>query len=344
MSPDCSLSAIHPVPPARDSLPSERPSVADSLAVGRRVLEIESAAVALVAAGLDQAFGAAVALLAAEPGKVIVSGMGKSGHVGRKMAATLASTGTPAFFVHPGEASHGDLGMIGPGDAVIALSNSGETSELADLVAYTRRMAIPLVTITGHHPSTLSEAADVALVLPPLAEACPHGLAPTTSTTAMMALGDALAVALLEWRGFTASDFRLFHPGGRLGRVLLRVADLMHTEAQLPLVSPDTPMADAVVEISAKSLGCAGVIDAQGRLLGIITDGDLRRHMAADLLALPARAVMTPRPKTTAPGTLAVEALGVMNRSAITGLFAVDETGRAVGFLHMHDCLRAGLA
>ncbi|MBK1665014.1 KpsF/GutQ family sugar-phosphate isomerase [Rhodospirillum rubrum] len=338
-TPSPSISA--PVAPSSDE-------AGRALACARHVLEAEAEALRVLAADLNGAFTAALDLLCDGPakrsGKVIISGMGKSGHVAAKIAATLASTGTPSFFVHPAEASHGDLGMIGRSDAVIALSNSGETPELADMVAYTRRMGIPLISITGRHPSALSDAADVALVLPALTEACPHGLAPTTSTTAMMALGDALAVALLERRGFTASDFRLFHPGGQLGRKLLKVADLMHGQDRLPLVGPATPMAEAILEISSKSLGCVGVVDAAGRLAGIITDGDLRRHMGADLWSRTAGSVMTPTPKTIAPTTLAIEGLRIMNESAITGLFALDADKRPVGFLHLHDCLRAGLA
>lgn len=310
----------------------------------RRVLRSEARALDALADSLDLSLSNVVSRIIAAPGKVIVTGMGKSGHVGRKIAATLASTGTPAFFVHPGEASHGDLGMIGEGDAVIALSNSGETPELADLIAYAKRLGIPLVAMTGRHPSTLSIAADHALILPPMSEACPNGLAPTTSTTAMMALGDALAVALLEARGFTANDFRDFHPGGKLGALLKHVADLMHPPQRLPLVVPKTPMQDAVIEISAKSLGCAGVVDEAGRLIGIVTDGDLRRHMSADLLALDVEDVMTLDPKTVSPDQMAVEALRLMNETKITGVFAVDDHRRPVGFLHLHDCLRAGLA
>ncbi|MCF8479415.1 MAG: KpsF/GutQ family sugar-phosphate isomerase [Rhodospirillum sp.] len=333
-----------PPRPASANAPSAASRTAPAILTARRVLEAEAAALRDLAGGLDEAFSAAVDLLADRPGKVIVSGMGKSGHVAKKIAATLASTGTPAFFVHPAEASHGDLGMIGRGDAVIALSNSGETPELADLVAYTRRFGLALVSITGRAPSTLSDAADVALVLPGLEEACPHGLAPTTSTTAMMALGDALAVALLERRGFTASDFRVFHPGGQLGRKLLKVSDLMRAAGELPLVTGAEPMSEVILTMSAKNLGCAGVVDGDGVLLGIITDGDLRRHMENRLLSLSAGEVMTGAPKTIPAGVLAMEALRLMNQSSITGLFAVDDEGRPMGFLHLHDCLRAGLA
>jgi arabinose-5-phosphate isomerase len=269
--------------------------------------------------------------------------MGKSGHVARKIAATLASTGTPAQFVHPAEASHGDLGMVAAGDAVLALSNSGDTAELSDIVAYAARVRIPLVAMTRRSPSPLADAADVALVLPATEEACSLGLAPTTSTTMMLALGDAIAVALLERKGFSAEDFKIFHPGGRLGRRLLRVADVMHEGSAVPLVPRGTPMSEAVLVMTAKSFGCVGVTE-DGRIAGIVTDGDLRRHMEDDLLARRVEEVMTPRPKTIEAGALAAEALGIMNEHAITSLMVVDEKRRPVGILHIHDCLRAGIA
>jgi arabinose-5-phosphate isomerase len=269
--------------------------------------------------------------------------MGKSGHVARKIAATLASTGTPAQFVHPAEASHGDLGMIAASDAVLALSNSGDTAELGDIVAYAARFRIPLVAMTRRAPSVLAEAADVALVLPATEEACPLGLAPTTSTTMMLALGDAIAVALLERKGFSSEDFKVFHPGGRLGRRLLRVADIMHGGSAVPLVPRGAPMSEAVLVMTAKSFGCVGVTEA-GRLAGIVTDGDLRRHMESDLLARAVEEVMTASPKTIGPGALAAEALGIMNERAITSLMVVDEERRPLGILHIHDCLRAGIA
>ncbi len=319
-------------------------SFSPEIASARRVLEQESRALTELAESLDDTFVRTIEMLRQGAGKAVVTGMGKSGHVARKIAATMASTGTPAFFVHPAEASHGDLGMIGRDDVVIALSNSGETPELVDVVAYVKRMGISLISITGNKPNALADAADIALMLPPMTEACPHGLAPTTSTTMMMALGDALAVALLERRGFTPSDFRVFHPGGPLGRKLLKVGDMMHQGDALPLVAPDCPMGEVVLVISTKSLGCAGVVDDAGRLVGIVTDGDLRRHMGEDLLSRPAEAVMTRGPKTVKPGQLAVEALRLMNESKITSLFALDDDGRAVGLLHLHDCLRAGLA
>lgn len=313
------------------------------LASARRVLRIEARALEALADGLGGAFSDALDTIIAAAGRIAVTGMGKSGHVARKIAATLASTGTPAYFVHPAEASHGDLGMITAGDAVLALSNSGETPELSDIVAYTRRFHIPLIAMTSRGDSSLAQAADAALVLPCEPEACPMGLAPTTSTTLMLALGDALAVALLQRRGFSAADFRVFHPGGQLGRRLLKVADLMHGREAAPLVGRDTPMGEALLVMSARSFGCVGVVEADGRLCGIVTDGDLRRHLGPGLLECRAAEVMTPRPKVVAPNMLAVEALAIMNDCAITSLFVV-EAELAVGILHIHDCLRARLA
>ncbi len=279
--------------------PVDLPITSSHQAVGRHVLALEADALGALAAALDSHFDAAVEVLAACTGRVVVSGMGKSGHVGRKIAATLASTGTPALFVHPGEASHGDLGMIVQGDAVLALSNSGETAELSDLVAHCKRFGLSLIAIIGRAESSLARDADVALVLPPAPEACPMGLAPTTSTTMQMALGDALAVALLTRRGFTATDFRVFHPGGKLGAKLMRVAQLMHTD--MPLGTPETPMSDALVAMTAGRFGCLGIVE-QGRLAGIVTDGDLRRALrdGGDLLARPAGGVMTSAPRTIA--------------------------------------------
>jgi len=314
------------------------------LAVARRVIRAEISGLESLAEELDGAFAAAVDACAAARGRIVVTGLGKSGHIGRKIAATLASTGTPAQFVHPVEASHGDLGMIGAEDAVLALSNSGETTEFADIVAYSRRCNIPLIVITGGVRSTLAAAADIVLLLPAAAEACPMGLAPTTSTTMMAALGDALALALLERKGFSSTDFHLFHPGGRLGRQLLRVRDIMHREDEVPLVSPDVPMSEAILTMTAMSFGCVGVCGSDRRLIGVITDGDLRRHMGDSLLRQTVAAVMHQNPKTIAAAALAADALGTMNRFAITSLFVVDEGGRPIGFLHMHDCLRAGVA
>ena len=324
----------------------QRPRLGDDLAVGRRVIQAEIDGLRRLADTLDDAFSAALDLCAGASGRVIATGMGKSGHIARKIAATLASTGTPAMFVHPAEASHGDLGMIGPGDAVLALSNSGNSAELADIIAYTRRFGIPLIAMTGDRRSTLAVAADEVILLPAAAEACSMGLTPTTSTTMMLALGDALAVALLERRGFSTTDFQLFHPGGAIGRKLLCVADIMHAGEAIPLVVPETKMSEAILVMSAKSFGCVGVCDGDGKLIGVITDGDLRRHMDPALLERPVAEIMHPRPKTIAANRLAGEALAMMTAQAppTTSLFVVDDAGRPTGFLHMHDCLRAGVA
>jgi arabinose-5-phosphate isomerase len=329
--------------PLRDLSAPTRDTHRD-IEAARRVLATEIAGLSALAQSLDRAFVEAVEMLACAAGRVIVTGMGKSGHIARKIASTLASTGTPALFVHPAEASHGDLGMIAPGDAVIALSNSGDTAELAHVLAYTRRFRIPLVALTRRSESALADAADVALVLPASAEACTLGLAPTTSTTMMLALGDAIAVALLERKGFSTEDFQTLHPGGQLGRQLLRVADIMHEGEAVPLVKRGTSMADTILIITAKSFGCAGVTDEAGHLIGIITDGDLRRHMGSRLLAERVETVMTQTPKTIRPQALAAEALGQMNAQAITSLFVVDDTWHPLGILHIHDCLRAGVA
>jgi arabinose-5-phosphate isomerase len=321
-------------------------AVAD-LNVARRVLRTEIAGLEALAGEIDGAFTAAVDLLARATGRVTVTGMGKSGHVARKIAATFASLGTPAQFVHPGEASHGDLGMIArAGDAVLALSNSGETPELADLVAHTRRFGLPLIGVTARSASALAQAADVVLLLPDTPEACPMGLAPTSSTTMQIALGDALAVALLKRRGFTPAEFGQFHPGGRLGARLKRVRDLMHVGDAVPLASPGTRMDEAIVLITGKRFGCLGVVDAEGKLAGILTDGDLRRAMGPDLLSRPLAEIMTRSPRTIGPDALAAEALRDMTAGTrpITALFVVDERHAPVGILHIHDLLRAGLA
>jgi arabinose-5-phosphate isomerase len=325
---------------------SEVAGLVRDLAVARRVIGAEISGLEQLSRTLDAGFGVALDLCAAARGRLIVTGIGKSGHVARKIAATLASTGTPAQFVHAAEASHGDLGMIGVDDAILALSNSGESGELADIIAYSRRFKIPLVAITGGRDSTLAEAADAVLLLPRAAEACPMGLAPTTSTTMMIALGDALAIALLERKGFSTADFQLFHPGGRLGRQLLRVGDIMHSGDAIPLVAPEAPMSEAILVMTAKSFGCVGVCDAEGRLVGVITDGDLRRHMDDGLLARTVAEVMHLDPKTIAANRLAGEALGMMTGRlpATTSLFVVDDAGHPTGFVHMHDCLRAGIA
>ncbi len=313
------------------------------LAIARRVITAEAAALAMLADDLGESFARAIEMLLAAQGRVIVSGMGKSGHVARKIAATFASTGTPAQFVHPAEASHGDLGMVTRGDVVLVLSNSGETPELADIVAHTRRFDIPLIGIAGRADSTLLRQSDVALLLPAAPEACRTGVVPTTSTTMTLALGDALAVVLMEQRQFTPEQFRVFHPGGRLGARLVTVADLMHRD--MPLVASGAPMSDALIAISRKGFGVVGVIDAFGHLGGVITDGDLRRHMDG-LLALTVDQVMTRAPRTIGPAALAEKAVSVMNDGKITCLFVVDPaTSRhAVGILHIHDCLRAGVA
>ena len=322
------------------------PSPADAddldLARARRVLATEAQALGTLADSLDGPFVDALDLIEQAEGRVVVTGMGKSGHVGNKIAATLASTGQPAFFVHPGEASHGDLGMVLKGDVVIALSNSGETAELSDIIAYTRRYRIGLIAMTGRAGSTLADAADAALVIPASPEACPMGLAPTTSTTVMLALGDALAVCLLERRGFTAQDFHDFHPGGKLGQRLLKVGDLMHAGDQMPLIGLDAPMGDALLEMTAKSFGVVGVTDEGGRLVGVITDGDLRRHMSADLINQKAADVMTPGGVTVQSNQIATEAVAIMNERGITALFCVD-AGEPRGIVHIHDCLRAGV-
>jgi len=307
-----------------------------------RVLKIESEALVALAESLDGRFLEALDLLFNATGRVIVTGMGKSGHVGRKIAATMASTGTPAYFVHPGEASHGDLGMITQGDAVLALSNSGETTELSDVLAYTRRFAIPLIAITSRADSALGRAADVALVLPPSPEACPMGLAPTTSTTLALALGDALAVALLDRKGFSAADFRDLHPGGKLGSLLLKVGDIMHTGEAMPVVAVGTAMSEALIEMTAKRLGCVGVIDKDGLLIGIVTDGDLRRHMDPALLEQKVEDIMTSSPLAVDPDRMASEAVQLMNGKEVTTLFVV-ENKCPVGILHLHDCLKAGV-
>ena len=319
----------------------------DDLGVARRVLGQEAAALSALAQGLGGEFPRAVDVLATATGRVVVTGMGKSGHVARKIAATLASTGTPALFVHPAEASHGDLGMITRGDAVIALSNSGDTPELAAILTYCRRFRIPLVAMTSRSASALAEQADLVLLLPDVGEACPLGLAPTTSTTMMLALGDALAVSLLERRGFSAGDFRVFHPGGKLGARLLKVADLMHRGDELPVVPLGARMADAILVMSAKGFGVVGIVDAAGGLAGIVTDGDLRRHMGADLLQRGVDEVMTADPRTIRPGALAVEALALMNgyRPHISVLFVRDDDDRRPqGLIRVHDCLSAGIA
>ncbi len=318
----------------------------DFKARGRRVLEIEAAAVASLAPRLDESFDRACQLCLDCRGRVIVTGMGKSGHIAGKVAATLASTGTPAFFVHPGEASHGDLGMITRVDIVIAISNSGETPEILTILPLLKRLGIPLITLTGKLRSTLAEVSEVTLDIGVREEACPLNLAPTASTTAALAMGDALAVALLENRGFTREDFALAHPGGSLGRrLLLRVDDLMHTGDGIPRVAPDTPLARGLVEMTRKGLGMTAVIDAQNRLAGIFTDGDLRRVLdrGIDVHRTPMQDVMTASCKTIAPGVLAAEAVHLLEQFKINGLLVVDESRQVIGALNIHDLLRAGV-
>lgn len=314
------------------------------LVTARQVITDEAKALNTLAEGLDERFAEAVQLILQAKGRIIVSGIGKSGHIGHKIAATLASTGTPAYFVHPAEASHGDLGMLSEGDVVVAISNSGEAPELANLLAFTRRFAIPLIGLSSKMDSTLMKQADVHLQIPSLGEACGFGMVPSISTTLTLAMGDALAIALMKHRDFRPEDFRDFHPGGKLGAQLSKVRDLMHAGDALPLVSGDTPMADALIEISQKGFGVAGVAAADGSLAGIITDGDLRRHMDG-LLNKTAAEVMTTGPATIAPGAMAQEAVAVMNQRKITCLFVVDPDNgqKAEGLLHIHDCLRAGL-
>jgi arabinose-5-phosphate isomerase len=294
--------------------------------------------------GLGESFRKATEMIGAIDGRVIVTGVGKSGHIGSKIAASLASTGTPAFFVHPVEANHGDLGMITPNDVVLALSWSGETAELQGIVAFTRRFSIPLIAMTSGAHSTLGREADLVLLLPKEQEACPHGLAPTTSTLMQLALGDALAVALLEARGFSATDFRVYHPGGKLGAMLSHVSDLMHTGDRLPLVKKGVSMPEAIHELSQKRFGCVGVLDDEGRLCGVVTDGDIARHLDVNLGTLCVDEVMTTSPKTVGKDTLATVAMALLNKHSIGALIVVDEDRRPIGIIHFHDLLRVGVA
>ncbi len=318
---------------------------ASDLAAAGRVLNHAANALRSLAEALDGEFTRAVTTILAAPGRVIVSGMGKSGHIARKIAATLSSTGTPAHFIHPAEASHGDLGAITRDDVLLMLSWGGETVELSDLITYAKRFGIPLIAIASNADSTLMQAADVKLLLPRAPEACPMGLAPTTSTTMMLGLGDALAVALMERKGFNADQYRDFHPGGSLGRALIRVSDLMHTGEELPLAREDASMREVLLVMAERRFGCVGIVDGHGALTGIITDGDLSRHIDGDdFLDRPARAVMTRGPKIARPDQLAAEALAFMNDKKITRLFVLAPgEKRPAGILHIHDCLRAGL-
>lgn len=312
-----------------------------------RTLDTEASGVTALAAalqgGLGAAFTRAVDLMLNAKGRVIITGLGKSGHIGRKIAATFASTGTPAFFVHAAEASHGDLGMITAEDIVLAISWSGEQPEMKNLITYAKRFRISVIAMTAESGSTLAQAADIALTLPKAREACPHNLAPTTSSVLQLALGDALAIALLEGRGFTSVDFSVLHPGGKLGAMLKYVRDLMHAGAAIPLKPLGTKMSDALVEMSSKGFGCVGIVDEGGHLAGIVTDGDLRRHMRPDLMTARVDEVMTTNPKTIAANLLAGEALEILNTSKITALIVTDGR-KPVGIVHLHDLLRAGVA
>jgi len=333
--------AVHPS--ARATAASGAVSTADDLAAAKRVLLQEADALHRLADSLDGALLQALDILAAVTGRVIVTGMGKSGHIARKIAATLASTGTPAQFVHPAEASHGDLGMVTSHDAVLALSNSGETAELSDILSYARRWNIPVIGITMKAESALGNAADVTLALPKTAEAGAMGLAPTTSTTMMLALGDALAIGLFERKGISVEDFHELHPGGKLGQILLRVGNLMHVDAEVPLITLEELMSQALLVMTTKTFGCVGVTDEHGDLVGIVTDGDLRRHMGPDLLRARVSDVMTKGPLTIRANALAAEAVRVMNERSITTLFVVDGT-KPAGIIRLHDCLKAGVA
>lgn len=311
----------------------------------RRTIDKEIEALRMMENGLNGNLTKALDIMQKTTGRVIVTGMGKSGHVGTKIAATLASTGTPSFFVHPGEASHGDLGMLTSNDSVVAISNSGETKELSDIILYCKRYNIPLIAMTKNPDSALGRAGDVLLQLPDDGEACPLGLAPTSSTTATMVLGDILAVCLLERKGFSKTDFKQRHPGGKLGAFLQKVSDLMHKGEELPLINNDANMSEALLTMTSKMLGCVGIVGSDGSLEGIITDGDLRRCLNPHVLTLKASEIMTKNPKTITPDILVAEALGIMNNTGkgITQLFVVQE-GKPVGIIHIHDCLRSGVA
>ncbi|HEY2444117.1 MAG TPA: KpsF/GutQ family sugar-phosphate isomerase [Rhizomicrobium sp.] len=335
-----------PIAASRVLTRDDSPGDPRDLHAARRVLECAGEAIESLGTSLDASFSRAVDLILGIKGRVIVSGMGKSGHVARKVAATLASTGTPSHFVHPAEASHGDLGEVTRADALVILSNSGETPELSDLIVFAKRFAVPLIGIAGRADSALLRSADVALLLPRAIEACPMGLAPTTSTTLMLVLGDALAVALMERRGFTPDQYRELHPGGLLGKSLIRVRDIMHAGAELPLVNEQVPSREALDVMTEKRFGCAGIVDGAGRLVGIFTDGDLRRSVDRMSAGSKICEVMTRSPKTAAPADLAAHAIATMNAHQINVLFVVDPGdagGRPVGILHLHDCLRAGL-
>lgn len=317
------------------------------IASAGRVIDMEIHGLEEMKKNFGDSFVKAIEMMTKIKGRLIVSGMGKSGHIGQKIAATLASTGTPAFFVHPSEASHGDLGMLTKDDLLLTISNSGESKEMGDIISFSRRFGIPMIAITSNPESTMAKAADLVLLIPSkkeAPEACPLGLAPTTSTTTTLAMGDAIAVALIEQKGFTREEFHDRHPGGKLGNVLLRARDVMVTGDDLPLVPTDMKMSDALVVMTAKSWGCLGVVDEDDQLVGMITDGDLRRHMSINIIEQPASSVMTLNPKTVVPDILCVEALRLMNTKKITSLFVVDGENKPVGLLHVHSLLMAGVA
>ena len=315
------------------------------LASAKRTIDKEVEALRMMENELDENLSKALDLIESCRGRIIVTGMGKSGHIGRKIAATFASTGTPAFFVHPSEASHGDLGMLTTADVVLAISNGGESKELSDILLYCKRFGIPLIAITKNPQSSLGKNSDLVLKLPDDGEACPLGLAPTSSTTATLVMGDILAVDMMERKGFSETDYKQRHPGGKLGAILRRVSDLMHSGAEMPIVSEDTVMQEALLEMTSKMLGCVGIINKKGELVGIITDGDLRRWLSPELITEKACKVMTKNPQTISPDALAIEALNKMNNTGkgITNLFVV-EGKKPVGVIHIHDCLRAGVA
>ena len=310
----------------------------------KETINREIAALRSMESMLDDGLSSVLDLMQECKGRVIITGMGKSGHIARKIAATLASTGTPSFFIHPGEASHGDLGMLTAQDIVIAISNGGESKELSDILLYCKRHNIPLIAMTRNPQSTLGKSAEMVLKLPNNGEACPLGLAPTSSTTATLVMGDILAIALMERKGFTATDYKQRHPGGKLGAILCKVSDLMHSGDEMPLVTEDAIMQEALLEMTAKMLGCVGIVDKKGDLIGMITDGDLRRWMSPNLISEKVTTVMTKNPKTISPDVLAVEAVYTMNNTGkgITNLFAVDGK-KPLGLIHIHDCLRAGV-
>lgn len=314
----------------------------DTITEGKKIIDMEIDGLKDLSASLDERFSAAIDVLLGTKGKVIITGMGKSGHIGCKIAATLASTGTPSFFIHPAEASHGDLGMLSKDDTVLAISYSGESRELGDIVNYCKRFGIPLLAIVSNPESTLAQNADISIILPKSPEACSFGLAPTTSTTQTLALGDALAMVLLDKKGFGRDQFRERHPGGKLGQILVKVSSLMHKNDAVPLIETGSLMSEAIIVMTSKGLGCIGITNEDGKLLGIITDGDLRRHMGSDLLSKTVDEIMTEGAKTITSNALGSEAVAIMNNFAITGLFVLEDE-KPIGFVHIHDCMRAGI-